>query len=210
LGQSARDAIDAVIPLCAARDEAALPRIEEINRQLASLLQDALEPPDYHPRDDQVAALALRPLIEQVFRWQQRLLDAPYVSLRLELGQEHIHWFPARLRHILDNLISNALRYRDADKGEARLTVGLCVAQDCYELRITDNGLGMPPTDDLPEKEPSLGSSPERSAGLGVGLAVVRVLIQQCGGSLTTQTNPGCGTSFVATLPRYDVDDFLT
>jgi signal transduction histidine kinase len=52
-------------------------------------------------------------------------------------------------------------------------------------------------------------TSPARASGLGVGLAVVKLLVEQSGGELTVTSGLGQGTSLVATLPRYDVDDFL-
>jgi signal transduction histidine kinase len=51
---------------------------------------------------------------------------------------------------------------------------------------------------------------PARTAGLGVGLAVVKLLIEQCGGSLTVESGQGKGSHFTAMLPRYDVGDFVT
>src|SRR5437762_3347141 len=92
--------------------------IDQTVKQLAALLRDLQEPPGYHPSHDQVVAIAVRPLAEQVFRWQQRLQGAPEAALRMELESEHVEWFPARLRHILDNLFSNALKYRDPGKTE--------------------------------------------------------------------------------------------
>jgi hypothetical protein len=80
-----------------------LTEITQAAQQLAQVLRDLQEPPGYHPAHDQVIAIAVRPLVEQVFRWQQRLVGAPQVVLRLELESEHVEWFPARLRHILDN-----------------------------------------------------------------------------------------------------------
>lgn len=47
--------------------------IDHSARQLAGVLRDMHELPGYHPAHDQVIAIAVRPLIEQVFRWQQRL-----------------------------------------------------------------------------------------------------------------------------------------
>lgn len=184
--------------------------IEQVIKQLAEVLRDMREPPGYHPAHDQVVAIAVRPLIDQVFRWQQRLWSAPQVVLRLELQCEHIEWFPARLRHILDNLISNALKYRDPDKGETRVTLGLCVLPNGYELRVSDNGVGMPPHESAELVELFYRSAPARAAGLGVGLGVVKLLVEQSGGRLTTKSGDGQGTTFVAVLPRYDVNDFLT
>src|SRR5438445_7863864 len=124
---------------------ATLAEVEQTAKQLAAVLRDLQEPPGYHPAHDQVIAIAVRPLIEQVFRWQQRLVDAPQVALRLDLASQHMEWFAARLRHILDNLIFNSLKYRDPHKAEAWVQVALRLSPHGYELRVSDNGIGLPP-----------------------------------------------------------------
>lgn len=176
---------------------------------LGDLLKDLQEPPGYHPAHDQVIAIALRPLAEQVFRWQQRLAGAPGVTLRLELESEYVEWFPARLRHILDNLLSNALKYRDPDKAEEWVRLGLRVSPEGYELRVSDNGVGLPSGEPLQVFDLFYRAAPVRSAGLGVGLPVVKLLVEQSGGTLTVDSGEGQGTTFVMALPRYDLDDYL-
>jgi signal transduction histidine kinase len=187
-----------------------LAQIGQAVAQLGAVLRDLQEPPGYHPAHDQVVAIAVRPLAEQVFRWQQRLLEAADVVLRLDLESEHVEWFPARLRHILDNLFSNALRYRDPDKAEAWVCLGLRALPQAYEFRVSDNGLGMPPAGQQQAFELFYRAAPTREAGLGVGLAVVKLLVEQSGGTLTIDSGQGQGTTLLAVLPRYDVDDFLT
>src|SRR5207248_2311304 len=145
------------------------------------VLRDLQELPGYHPAHDQVIAIPVRPLVEQVFRWQQRLLGAAQVELRLELQSEHVEWFPARLRHILDNLISNSLKYRDPDKAETWVQLGLRVSPEGYEFRVTDNGIGLPPGEQEQVFELFYRAAPVRAAGLGVGLAVVKLLVEQSG-----------------------------
>ena len=191
-------------------EDGATPReVLQIARQLAENLRELQEPPGYHPAHDQVVAVAVRPLIEQVFRWQQRLEDAPTVALRLELGSEYVEWFPARLRHILDNLLSNSLKYRDPTKAEAWVRLELRVSPEGYEFRVSDNGVGMPADEHRQVSELFYRAAPARAAGLGVGLAVVKLLVEQSGGSLTVDSGQGQGTTFVAVLPRYDIDDYL-
>jgi signal transduction histidine kinase len=187
-----------------------LAEIDQATKELAGLLRDLHEPPGYHPAHDQVIAIAVRPLVEQVFRWQQRLEGAPQVVLQWELESEHVEWFPARLRHILDNLISNAVKYRDPDKDESWVRVGLRVLPKGYELRVSDNGMGMSWDERVEVFELFYRAAPARAAGLGVGLAVVKMLVEQSGGTLTMDSGEGQGTTFVAVLPRYDVDDYLT
>jgi signal transduction histidine kinase len=187
-----------------------LAEIDRAVTEVGALLRDLQEPPGYHPAHDQVIAIALRPLTEQVYRWQQRLVGDTAVALRLELQSEHIEWFPARLRHILDNILSNALKYRDPAKDEAWVHLQLRTSPESYELRVSDNGVGMPDTEQQQVFELFYRAAPTRAAGLGVGLAVVKLLVEQSGGSLAIGSGEGEGTTVVAVLPRYDVDDYLT
>jgi len=186
-----------------------LPDIDHAAKQLETVLRDIQEPPGYHPAHDQVIAIAVRPLAEQVFRWQQRLEGAPEVSLQFNLENEYVEWFPARLRHILDNLLSNALKYRDPSKTEAWVHLGLRVSSEGFEFRVSDNGLGLPPGENDQMFELFYRAAPARAAGLGVGLAVVKLLVEQSGGTLTIDSGEGQGSTFVVVLPRYDVDDYL-
>jgi len=208
-----RSSLKRIQTLCAdavgvGKAPASLAEIDQTAKQLAMVLRDLQEPPGYHPAHDQVIAIAVRPLIEQVFRWHQRLEGGPEVALQFNLENEYVEWFPARLRHILDNLLSNALKYRDPSKVETWVHVGLRVSSEGFEFRVSDNGLGLPPGD---EKmfELFYRAAPARAAGLGVGLAVVKLLAEQSGGTLTVDSGEGQGTTFVVVLPRYDVDDYL-
>ncbi len=186
------------------------PGTAEAADQLAAMLHDLKESPGYHPAHDQVVAIAVRPLAEQVFRWQQRLVGAPAVALRLDLESDYVEWFPARLRHILDNLISNALKYRDPDKSEHWVQVCLRLSPTGYEFRVLDNGIGLGPRERDQVFDLFRQAAPvHRPAGPGVGLAVVKHLVEQSGGTLTVDSGEGQGTTFVAVLPRYDVDDYL-
>lgn len=208
----ARDALRKIQSLCGAPADAGSPltEIEQTALKLRSVLHDLQDLPGYHPAHDQVTAIAIRPMIEQVFRWQQRLENAPNVTCRLELESDHVEWFPGRLRHILDNLVSNALRFHDAGKSEAWVELRLRLIPQGYEFTLADNGVGLSSR----ERNELFGllyrAAPARSAGLGVGLAVVKLLVEQSGGTLTAESNLGQGSTVVVVLPRYEVDDFLT
>jgi two-component system OmpR family sensor kinase len=196
-------------PAAADPDPTVLVEVEGTARQLAGVLGDLRELPGYHPAHDQVIPIAVRPLAEQVFRWQQRLLGVPEATCQLELESEYVEWFPARLRHILDNLFSNALKNRDPDKVETWVRLGLRVAPEGYEFRVSDNGTGLGTAECDRAFDLFYRSAPARAAGLGVGLAVVKLLVEQSGGTLTVDSAAGQGTTFVVVLPRYAVDDFL-
>jgi signal transduction histidine kinase len=207
-------ALDHIRDLCtysAAPADAAVP-LADVGRAVARLrevLRDLRDPLGYHPAHDQVMAVAVRPLAEQVFRWQQRLQEAAGVALRLDLETDHVEWFPARLRQILDNLLSNALKYRDAAKDEAWVRLALRASPDGYEFRVSDNGVGMPARERDRAFDLFYRAAPVRGAGVGVGLAIVKLLVEQSGGTLTLDSGEGQGTTVVAVLPRYDATDYL-
>ena len=211
----ARNHIGQMIQLC---KHATAPQGEtddtllEISKACGSfgeILRDLNEPSGYHPAFDQVTAIAVRPLAEQAFRGQQRLSGSPDAVLRLDLQCEHIDWFPARLRHILDNLIFNALRNSDGGQGEIRVGLAIQSVAAGYELQLTDNANGP-----IEPAAPGLlelfyRAAPTRSAGLGLGLAVVTFLVEQCCGTISVRGGEGQGTSVTVVLPRFGLGDHV-
>jgi signal transduction histidine kinase len=131
------------------------------------------------------------------------------VQLQLELACEQITWFPGRLRHILDNLVGNALKNCDRSKGEMRIQVGCSRLEGGYELRVSDNGLGLTRAAQSTLLELFDRARPAHLADPVVELAVVKIIIEQTGGSLTVESMRGQGTSFVAVLPYFEMADYL-
>ncbi len=177
---------------------------------LSALIEDLNDPTGCQLDHDEVTAIPVRPLIEHIFRWQQRQSGAAHATLHLDLSAETINWFPLRLRHIIENLISNALKFRDPEKGEARVNVRLNHQSESIELCITDNGLGIPYEESMTASQFLNRSAFRRSPGIGVGLPVVKLLIEESGGSLEVESGEGKGACFMAVLPRYDLGDYLT
>ena len=100
-----------------------------------------------------------------------------------------------RLRQILINLLSNAIKY--TDRGGATLTVRYRSQMALIEVR--DTGIGIAPEDLDRIFEPfERGSSPDAAMqpGIGLGLAITRVLAGILGGEVTVTSEPGRGSSF--------------
>jgi signal transduction histidine kinase len=110
---------------------------------------------------------------------------------------------PARLEQVFVNLLLNAAKYTDAGGN-----VGLFVDREEDEaiVRIRDSGIGIAP-DVLPhvfdlfvQADPT---SRRADAGLGIGLALVRSLVERHGGRVTVASaGPGHGSEFTVRLPR--------
>lgn len=109
---------------------------------------------------------------------------------------------PERLQQVLWNLLSNAIRF--TPRGGS---VSIVVEQDCNEVRVVvkDDGIGIEPSflpfvfDRFRQAD---GSTSRRHGGLGLGLAIVRHLVELHGGSVSAQSEgPGLGSAFAIHLP---------
>ena len=111
---------------------------------------------------------------------------------------------PIRLTQALANLLSNAAKYTECG---GQITLSGQVQDGNIELRIRDTGIGIR-AHQLPmifELFTQLeGTSDRTQSGLGIGLALVRQLVEMHGGSIAAYSEgPGKGSEFVVRLPLY-------
>ena len=109
----------------------------------------------------------------------------------------------ARLRHVLYNLLENAIKFTPRG-GRADITVA--ERDDGFEIRVTDNGLGFP-AERAPALfarfEPGDARSTGARGGLGLGLALAKALVELHGGVITAASEGiGRGATFTITLPH--------
>jgi signal transduction histidine kinase len=132
------------------------------------------------------------------------LIEARNHQLVVELNDEalQVDGDPTRLSQIFANLISNAAKYTEPG-GRIGITMtregGECV------VMVADNGIGIPPQalGQLFEMFSQVRLQQQHAeAGLGIGLSVVRTLVQMHGGTVTAFSDgPGSGSTFVVRLP---------
>lgn len=109
---------------------------------------------------------------------------------------------PDRLRQVLVNLLTNAVKY--TERGSVVLEAVPGAEDGGVVLRVADTGLGIRPEDRERIFEPfwqADQSSTRRVGGLGLGLAVVRRLVHLLGAEITVDSEPGRGSTFELRLP---------
>ena len=109
---------------------------------------------------------------------------------------------PVRLEQVLTNLLANAAKFTDPG-GDIRLTAE--AAAGLIVLRVRDNGRGIAP-DLLPRVFDLFRQGPDPGyggrVGLGLGLALVKSLVELHGGSVAARSDgPGTGAEFIVRLP---------
>jgi len=124
------------------------------------------------------------------------------ISLRLDPAADTIAGDPNRLQQVVWNLLSNAIKFTPQD-GEVE--VALARRGEHVEIGIVDNGSGITP-DFLPHVferfRQADASTTRRHGGLGLGLAIVRSLVEQHGGSVSAASaGENRGATFTVRLP---------
>lgn len=107
-------------------------------------------------------------------------------------------WDRGRLDQVLTNLLVNAAKYG----GSTPIEVGLSTEGANARITVRDQGPGIPPDDRSRIFEPfQRGSKVAHGGGFGLGLFIVRNLIEAHGGSVRIESEKGAGTTFVVELP---------
>jgi two-component system phosphate regulon sensor histidine kinase PhoR len=108
---------------------------------------------------------------------------------------------PGAIMSVLMNLLTNAYKYTPAPR---RIALDVEDLENRVVVRVTDNGLGIAPSDQKRIFEPFFrvdSSAGGRAGGAGLGLAIADVLARDHGGTLTVQSAEGQGSTFTVTLP---------
>lgn len=112
---------------------------------------------------------------------------------------------PSAVEQIFSNLISNALNYRDPNR-RSRIEIGGALenggALASYYVR--DNGMGIPEAALTDLFTAFRRFHPQLSPGEGMGLAMVRRILERLKGKIRVESEIGEGTTFVFDLPNYD------
>jgi signal transduction histidine kinase len=106
---------------------------------------------------------------------------------------------PRLLRHVLDNLVSNAVKY---SKPGGKVTVRVACEENELSLAVADHGIGIPAEHldrlfDTFSRAKNVGSV----QGTGLGLAIVKRAVDQHSGRIEATSEVGVGTKFVVRIP---------
>jgi signal transduction histidine kinase len=143
--------------------------------------------------------------VNQVVRDSVRTIELKFeekqVALSVDLCSEpcRVRGDAARLRQVVVNLLSNAVKFTAAG-GHVRVAVGR--HDTSAVLAVSDNGIGIHP-DFLPQVfQPFVQGELNATTGLGLGLGIVKNLVELHGGSVTAESaGVGCSSRFTVTLP---------
>ncbi|MEO7558849.1 MAG: ATP-binding protein, partial [Nitrosospira sp.] len=108
---------------------------------------------------------------------------------------------PTRIQQIFQNLLSNAINYMDKPQGEIR--IACCVEGEQWKFSIADNGPGIEARhfERIFQLFQTLAPR-DRIESTGVGLALVKKIVEMYSGQIWIESKAGEGSTFFFTLPK--------
>lgn len=147
--------------------------------------------------------VALDPLLREIAALHKEEAEAKHLAFDLSLGEglpETLHADPVRLRQVLNNLLSNAVKFTD----QGRVGLDVSSAQGSLIFKVRDTGCGIPAEKQelIFEKFRQAEAFDTRShCGTGLGLALVKELVQMMGGRVSVTSSAGEGSEFTVAIP---------
>jgi PAS domain S-box-containing protein len=170
-------------------------QVERITRVMNQLLSFARR------RTPERRALNLRTTIEDNLEIFQERLSRAQVKLETSFPAAcpPVHADPDQMSQVLINLVMNAIH---AMPQGGTLRVGVKAGEDTVMLAVSDTGQGMP-QDVIAKIFDPFFTTKEFGKGTGLGLTVVKGIVDEHRGAITVESEPGRGTTFTINLPLH-------
>jgi signal transduction histidine kinase len=143
---------------------------------------------------EDIATIALEEVLEEVQQDLSPQIKETGVKIHIELNRPQIRFSRKNLQSILYNLVSNAIKYRSPER-EAWVEI-TCQSQGKYHvLTVQDNGLGM----DMRQEDKIFALFKRLHThveGTGIGLYIVKRIIENAGGRIEVESQEGEGSTF--------------
>ena len=185
-----------------------LHKMERQTRRMTKMIDELLDVAQLNagmPLGLVLREIDLVPLVRSVVAEHQESALDHRIEVQTAIASLVGMWDASRLDRVVNNLLSNAVKYSPAG---GRVRVDLTLAREGGRtwalLRITDEGIGIGPSDrDRVFQWYSRGDNALRTTipGTGIGLAGSRDIVEQHGGSIAVESEEGKGSTFTVRLP---------
>jgi signal transduction histidine kinase len=143
-----------------------------------------------------------RKMVEESFERMKYMEGSDTIAKSISVeGDSEFYTDPYRLSVIINNLVSNSIKYRDPSKPQSIIKIKGSVTDSALEVVFTDNGIGISP-DYISKIFDMFFRATDKSEGAGLGLYIVRETIDKLHGTIEVQSDKGEGTVFRFMVPN--------
>ena len=169
--------------------------------RLDAILNDFLELGRLTQSHVKKASLFIEPLIQEILKSLEYLPEFANIKFNLDIDQPTpIKSKKILLKAILQNLIDNAVKYRNMDIEDAEVNIKVREVDSDYEITVSDNGIGM--TKSIQDNIFKMFyRGHDVNEGTGLGLYIVKSSVDSLRGKISVKSKPNKGTTFTILLP---------
>lgn len=152
--------------------------------------------------------ISLSELAKEIFENVLYFDGAETITFNItQLEKDHLFTTDrTKLSIILNNLITNAIRYRDKEKEIKRLDIDISFKDSKAIISIKDNGIGIEP-ENLTKIFSMFYKVSKHSQGSGIGMYIVKDAIEKLKGTLEIKSDVHVGTEFIVTVPEMEIGE---
>lgn len=182
-----------------------LGRIQANTVKMHRLIQDLLELSRIGKVDEKPELVNVTELVREIIGERHSEIDRRHAQVVVDKELPSVVFPKIRLHQVFDNLITNAIKYSDDSRApEVHVdTNGNDLASPFYHFKVRDNGIGinkeyLDKVFQIFQRVPN----EKKVEGTGIGLSIVKKIIEQHGGTIRVESEPGAGSMFEFTIPR--------
>jgi PAS domain S-box-containing protein len=181
-------------------------RIEVSGRQLLSIVSDLLDSTrmDNGKFRMEFGRVSPKEDLHGMLQHHSGVAQKKGVEFIIDVDDVPLHADQTRLQQVLSNLVGNAIKFTS----EGSITVSGQVVDNMYQFEVRDTGIGMEQKDADQVFKPFYQVDPTETRnhqGIGLGLAITKRIVQSHGGEISVSSAPGVGSTFVFTIPIYEL-----
>jgi signal transduction histidine kinase len=177
-----------------------LARGEEILKRMSSLITDIIDFSKNKRVELVPARIDFNQIIMDAFEDSASLNGGKKINTNIEVDENKFVSDERCIRIILNNIISNAVKYSDANKEMPEIALHVSVLNNTAYIHLSDNGIGI--EEHHIDKVFSIYyRATNTSSGSGLGLHLVKETVQKLNGSITLESQKNIGTKIEIVLP---------
>lgn len=149
----------------------------------------------------------IRPVVVKALENFKSMAEQAHVEMSLVMPEQEIECYfdLVRMKEVLSNVISNAIKYNSRENGKVRVTIGSI--ESAARITVADTGQGIAPERLMHvfNEFETVGNVARHHKGTGLGMPISKRLIEGMGGRLSLNSEVGVGTEFYIDIPTEKV-----
>ncbi|HEY1194474.1 HAMP domain-containing sensor histidine kinase [Flavobacterium sp.] len=144
--------------------------------------------------------VSLKELFNEAILQLMHIENANRIKFTQEIQIDQIESDSLRLKIIINNLISNAIKYADCSKQEMFITIKTYFSEGLNKIEVEDNGIGI--HDEHKENIFDMYFGTNKNKGSGLGLYIVKEAVENIKGDISVFSESSIGSKFIVTIPN--------